>query len=363
MIRPKILYIMSSYNIYGGTPKKTLDLMKYFGENSVIYVYDNIYSEFKYKFEETGGKVYEGFYGKNIFNHTRHLIQLIDKKKINIVQTQFFWGELLGLFIKIFRPDIKLVVAFVGSIKLSPIKSILATAFYRISDHVVYISKYVKTEKEKQFPILKTKNSVIIYNGTEKRNETSDSIIKLGNKSILDIAGLIELKNIQILIKAFNIIINHYKKKDYYLYVVGDGPYRSKLEKMIDEYKLHDYAFLLGYQKNVGKLLNSCDIFVHPSFAEGFGIVVPEAMLAQKPVIVSNAGALPELIEHKKTGLIVESHNPEDWANAIIQLAENPEFAEQLAKNAEKSASERFSYNKFCGEYEKLYKKLLKINY
>jgi glycosyltransferase involved in cell wall biosynthesis len=183
------------------------------------------------------------------------------------------------------------------------------------------------------------------------------------NISVFDIAGLVNWKNIQILIKAFNIIVNQYKKTNYYLYVAGDGPYRSELEKMIENYKLQNNVFLLGYQKNVGRLLNSCDIFVHPSFAEGFGIVVPEAMLAQKPVIVSNAGALPELIEHKKTGLIVESHNPEDWANAIIQLAENPEFAEQLAKNAEKSASERFSYNKFCGEYEKLYKKLLKINY
>jgi len=362
-MKNKVLYILSTYNLYGGTPKKTLDLMKYFGQNSILYVYENTYREFKPQFEKTKGKIFEGFYGKNLLSHLKHLLRIIDEEKIDIVQTQFFWGEVLGYLIKLFRPKINLIIAFVGPFKPNKFKSFISKFIYKKTDHFVYITKYVQNEKSQQFQILKRKNGSIIYNGSAVRIDNGEFSPEMKNISVFDIAGLVNWKNIQILIKAFNIIVNQYKKTNYYLYVAGDGPYRSELEKMIENYKLQNNVFLLGYQKNVGRLLNSCDIFVHPSFAEGFGIVVPEAMLAQKPVIVSNAGALPELIEHKKTGLIVESHNPEDWANAIIQLAENPEFAEQLAKNAEKSASERFSYNKFCGEYEKLYKKLLKINY
>jgi len=356
----KILYILSNYNIYGGTPKKTKDLMSHFGGRSVLYIYEGGFTEFKDEFQSTGSKMFEGIFGKNIFKHIRYLIKIIDQENINIIQTQFAFGELLGYLVKLFRPQIKLIVAFVGSnnpdIIIKPVLNIL----YSNVDIFIYISKYVKREKIKQFPKLKTKQSIVIYNGTRKRNEEDENTVVLKRTSVLGIAGLIELKNIQTLIRTFNIIVNQYKKTDYHLYVAGDGPYRNELEKMIDEYKLQENVFLLGYQKNVGKLLNSCDIFVHPSYAEGFGIVVPEAMLAQKPIIVSNAGALPELIEHEKTGLIIEAHSAEDWANAIIQLAENSEFASQLAKNAEKSASERFTYNKFCLEYENMYKNLLK---
>ena len=354
---------MSNYSLFGGTPKKTLDLMNYFKENSSIYVYEGSFSENKNRFEESGGNVYEGVYGWNLFRHLSSLLKIIDEEKIDIVQTQFFFGEVLGYLIKLLRPKIKLIIAFVGPFKPDKFKSFISKLIYRKTNHFVYITRYVKNEKIQQFRILKRKNGSIIYNGSAVRMDSREYSPEMKTVSVLDIAGLVDWKNIQILIKAFNIIVNQYKMTDYYLYVAGDGPYRSELGKMIDEYKLQDSVFLLGYQKNVGSLLNSCDIFVHPSYAEGFGIVVPEAMLAQKPIIVSNAGALPELIENEKTGLIVEPHNPKDWANAIIQLAENPEFALQLAKNAEKNASERFSYNKFCGEYEKLYNILLNNNF
>jgi len=105
---------MSSYNIFGGTPKKTLDLVKYFKEDAALYVYNESYSEFKFQFEATGAAVYEGFYGRNLFLHLKKLLTIIDKENINIVQTQFTMGETLGALIKVFRPKVKLVTAFVG---------------------------------------------------------------------------------------------------------------------------------------------------------------------------------------------------------------------------------------------------------
>jgi len=108
---------MVSYNLYGGTPKKTLDLMKHFGEKSVLYVYQNGYEEFKPLFEATGGKVFEGFYGRNILKHLKRLIRIIDQENIDIIQTQFWMGETLGFFLKLFRPKVKVIIAFVGDTK------------------------------------------------------------------------------------------------------------------------------------------------------------------------------------------------------------------------------------------------------
>ena len=354
---------MSSYNIYGGTPKKTLDLMNYFKENSSIYIYEGSFSEYKNRFEESGGNVYEGVYGWNLYKHLKTLLKIINKNNITIVQTQFNMGEVLGTLIKLFRPKIKLIVAFVSPFSPCSYKKVLASFNYRFVDAFVFVSQYVKQNKLEQFSLIGKKKNVVIYNGTNKRAASNIDTIVINKYALLDIAGLSKWKNTRVLVEALNIIINKRNRTNIHLYIAGDGPERKNLEKLIKAYSLQKKVFLLGYQENVGKLLNDCDIFVHPAYAEAFGIVVPEAMLAQKPIIVSNAGALPELIEHEKTGLIVEPHNPRDWADAIIQLTENPEFSSQLAKNAEKSATERFSYNKFCGEYEKLYNILLNNNF
>ena len=190
-MKPKVLYIMSSYNIYGGTPKKTLDLMKFFKENSVLYVYNNTYQEFKYLFENTGGKVYEGFYEKNYFKHLNKLLKIVKDNNVDIVQTQFSMGETLGYLLKKFNPKIKLVAAFVGSNKPSTIKSVFLNQIYKKVDYFIYVSKYVKREKENQFPLLLKKESKVIYNGAELREDLGDGEVNLKRISILGIATLL----------------------------------------------------------------------------------------------------------------------------------------------------------------------------
>lgn len=350
---------MSSYNIYGGTPKKTLDLMRFFREKSVLYVYHNSYPELKEIFEKTGGEIYEGFYGRNLFLHVKKLLEIIDKENISIVQTQFTMGETLGFFIKTLRPNVKLINAFVGPFKPNKIKSLLVGLYYKKVDMFVYISKYVQSEKVKQFKVLQSKPSKIIFNGTKKRIDDGSNIPKLKKFSILDVARLTEWKNISLLIEAINIIVNEKNVIDINLYVAGDGPQKKELENLVSSYNLNSHVFLLGQQSNIGKLLDNCDAFVHPAYAEGFGIVIPEAMFAEKPIIVSNAGALPELIEHEKTGLVVNPHSPQDWADAILRLMNNRSFSNLIAANALKKARLDFSFDKYVENYDCLYKEIM----
>lgn len=352
---------MSSYNIYGGTPKKTLDLMHYFKEKSVLYVYHNTHPELKEIFEKTGGKIYEGFYGRNLFLHVKKLLEIIDKENISIVQTQFTMGETFGFLIKTLRPKVKLINAFVGPFKPSKIKSLLLKIYYKKVDVFVYISEYVQSEKINQFKILQSRPSKIIFNGTKKREDNLKSTIKFNSFSLFDIAGLVNWKNIRVLIEALKIIVNEKKIKDIHLYVAGDGSQKKELESLIDLYNLKNHIFLLGYQSNVGKLLDDCDVFVHPAYAEGFGIVISEAMLAAKPIIVSNAGALPELIEHGKTGLIVDPHSPQEWAEAVIRLKLDKELSNSLGLNAKTKAEHIFSVEKYVKNYECLYNELTSV--
>lgn len=356
----RILYIIPSYNIYGGTPKKTLDLMKYFGEQSSLYVYENSYPEFKPQFEATRGRIYEGFFGRNIFKHIEILLRIIDHENINIVQTQFSMGETLGFIIKLFRPRVKLLVTFVSGIRPTLLKLLIVNQFYKKPDAFVYISNYVKKEKVKQFHILTNKTSKIIFNGTEKRADNGSEVVEMKHFSLLAVAGLIDIKNVNVLIEALNIIINTTRRRDdVFLYVAGDGPKRAELEVLILKFSLQEHVFLLGYQTNIGKLMNSCYGFVHPCYNEGFGIAVTEAMMGEKPIIIANAGALPELIQNEISGLIVEPHNADQWANAILRIIENPLFAKKIAQKAREKADHDFTSERFTKNYEQLYDTVL----
>jgi len=356
----KILYIMSSYNIYGGTPKKTLDLLQYFQKDSSLYVYTNSYKEFKPLFLKTNASIYEGNYGKNIFLHIKKLLQIIDKNNIDIIQTQFNLGELLGYFLKLFRPHIKLIIAFVGSASPLGIKKYLALKIYKNIDAFVYISKYVKQEKIKIFPFLAKKYGTIIYNGSkelDKSIEQKELDITINHPSILDIAGLTNIKNIDILIDAIEILVKD--GKEVFLYVAGDGPKKEELLNRIQNKQLNHYIHLLGYRADTQLLLKECDIFVHPCYMEGFGLVVTEAMMANKPIIVAKAGALPELIENNKSGLVVEPFDAKSWAKAIIKLIENKKLAKDYAQNAKIEAQNKFSIEKYISNYKNLYISLM----
>jgi glycosyltransferase involved in cell wall biosynthesis len=354
----KILYILSTYNIYGGTPKKTLDLISHSKNDCYLYMYEDGYNQYKYLFEEAGAKITEGYYKRNIFKHINSLLNIIDKNEIQLVQAQFTMGEVLGSLIKYFRPQIKLIIALVGPFKPKTIKKVIVQYIYRKADAFVFISNYVKTEKCNQFPLLAKKESKIIFNGTEKRQPANEDFANIKRPSLCTTCGLVKWKNIDVIIEALNIL----RKKginNVYFYIVGDGYERRNIEEKINQYNLEKQVFILGYQKNIGALLKQADIYVHPAYAEGFGIAVAEAMQAGKPIIAANAGALPELIENGISGLLVDPFHANEWADAILTLLGDKQMANELGSNAKKKAQCEFSTEKYVNNYQELYKSLL----
>lgn len=355
-----ILYILTSYNLYGGTPKKTLDLLESLDTKTSLYLYSGGFQEFKYRFQETGVSIYEGYYNRNILLHLKFLLKIIDKDNIDIIQTQFSFGELLGVLIKKIRPNIKLVVSFETSFVPKGIRRYILPKLYAYVDEFIYISEYVKKEKEKSFPILKNKNTTIIFNGTKQRIATKDKIVKLQSYSLLDICSLSDVKNIDTLIEMMNLLVYKYNRQDIYLYIAGDGPQYKSLKEKILKYKIENYITLLGHQKNIGQLLKDTDIFVHSSHQEGFGIVILEAMFEGKPILAANAGAIPEIIDHNITGLLVDPFNIDKWAISIMQLIENKNLAKRLGNSAQSIVKEKFSIERYVSNHKKLYTTLMR---
>jgi len=93
------------------------------------------------------------------------------------------------------------------------------------------------------------------------------------------------------------------------------------------------------------------DVYAHPSNGEGFGLAVAEAMLAQRAIIVSDAGALPELINDGTTGLIFHVSDASDLAAKIKTFAQDAELRRTFGERARQVALERFDAGQFVEQF------------
>jgi len=351
----KILYILPSLNIYGGTPRKTLELIKSLDVRSIVYIYDNEFLEFIPLFEKSGAIVINAPFKRNLLKHFFLLREVIKNNKLQIVQTQFSFGEILAFFCKIIDKEIKIINAFVGITKPNLFKRIVLNFLYLFVDQFIYISEFVKQEKKKQFPVLIMKKSKVVYNGAVKREGYNKKILPRTKFNLLSIGGLIDVKNFDILIEMMGILKN---ENIFHLTIIGEGPNENRIKSKIMKYKLDSCISLIGYKNNIGDYLNSCDIYLHPAYAEGFGIAIIEAMLANKPVIVSNKGASIEIIANNIDGKIARFNDANNWAQSVIELYKDKNLRNKLSINGFNNANSKFTMDIFSSNYMNIYKKI-----
>lgn len=204
----------------------------------------------------------------------------------------------------------------------------------------------------------------VIYNGIDadelKNFSKQEAKELLGIKSKLiigTIANFYPAKGIEFLVEAANIL----KESDAEFALIGEGRDKKKIRKLIASYKLEKKFYLVGdfftriSRREADKYLKAFDIFVLPSVKEGFPSVILEAMAAEIPVIATKVGAIPEIIQDGKNGILVEPKNPKAIAKAIDGLLKNPNLGHKLAKLGRKTVIEKFNLNKMIKQYEDLF--------
>jgi glycosyltransferase involved in cell wall biosynthesis len=172
---------------------------------------------------------------------------------------------------------------------------------------------------------------------------------------IMYIGRLLRIKGLEYLLEA----ISHVRKTypDILLILVGDGPQKAFLEKQVEQKKLWENVFFVGYQKNIAEWLSAADIFVLPSLAEGSSNVLLEAMSMGCPAITTRVGNAPDLIKHLENGLLVDPKNAKQIAENINLLLKNKVFANKIGVNARDTVIKnfsQFSVNDIIALYNKL---------
>jgi glycosyltransferase involved in cell wall biosynthesis len=164
--------------------------------------------------------------------------------------------------------------------------------------------------------------------------------------------------------KGFEYLIHALKRMkesgvDAKLVLIGDGPERTNLEKLVSICGLTERVFFTGYLENAMQYISNFDAYVISSLTEGLPITLLESMLAKTPVVSTNVGGIPDVIRNEKEGLLVPSCQSEILSNAITRIYEDRNLAERLVKNAYERIHEHYSSKKMAMEYLAIYKELM----
>lgn len=158
-------------------------------------------------------------------------------------------------------------------------------------------------------------------------------------------AAFIALKQHRTLLAAFSQLAVDIP--ELHLVLIGTGELLESTQAQARKIPGGQRIHFLGARKDARQLLGIMDVYAHPSDGEGFGIAVVEAMLAQRAIVVSDAGALPEIINDLDTGLTCRVLDAADLASKILSLARDPDMRRRLGEKARRVALERFGPERF----------------
>jgi len=135
--------------------------------------------------------------------------------------------------------------------------------------------------------------------------------------------------------------------------------YRDELKRLAAELDVSEHVAFHDFVPDPQSLMQICNCMVLTTYEETFGLVLPEAMRAGIAVIGSNAGGVPEIIDHDETGLLFESKNSTDLSRQLLKLRSDANLTQQLASNGKKKSDSLFN-NKL--HFEKLFSILENLN-
>jgi glycosyltransferase involved in cell wall biosynthesis len=137
--------------------------------------------------------------------------------------------------------------------------------------------------------------------------------------------------------------------------LIGDGPERAALERLVRERNLQDAFTFAGHVEDVPARLAHADLFVFPSESEAFPNAVLEAMAAGLPVVATSVGGITEVVQHGQTGLLIPPRHPEALADTLCGLLSVPHEAHRLAANGRALVERRYSFDRMVEAADEMY--------
>jgi len=372
-----ILHVYKDFHIYNALFGSLLLLAKH----TDFRRYDLKLCVFSYKkspwgeeFERLGGKIIDlGTKNTESPLITLKLLDCFKRERPHIVQTHELKANLYGR-IAAKLAKVPIIIGTIWTLKdtapsrlrrlrdrcLHPVSTILD----RQSDKVVTSSNAIRREWDASlssplYQTIYTPHNLDRNRGVPAEeygvltSAMNNSKIKIGVVSRLS-----EEKGIQYLLQAIPLIVEQFL--DFEIYVAGEGVYRKQLESLVETLKAGSCVNFLGHLNDVRAFLQRLDLFVQPSRSESLGVAIMEAMSVGLPVVATNVGGIPEIVEDGISGVLVPPCNPQQLAKGIAGLCRNPEMRKKMGAKGKESIAQKFRVSDFVKQTFDLYEQLLK---
>lgn len=270
---------------------------------------------------------------------TFKLISIIRKYKIDLIHAHYIMPPGLisvfcGMLLRV-RTAITIHGSDIFVLARKPLLKSLIKFTLKKTDYVFAVSDSLKNEVLKlgiegmEDKLSVTYNTVDIkrFNPYNMTNFKEEMEIAPERSVILFVGNLVWQKGVEFLIRA-----KEFLNEDAVIVIVGDGPLLQELKGIVEFEDIADIIFT-GARDDVDKIMPAADVLVLPSVSESFGIVILEAMASGKPVVATNVGGIPEIV-NEETGIIVQPEDPVALAEAIDKILKDKYLQKKLSKAA-----------------------------
>ena len=228
------------------------------------------------------------------------------------------------------------------------------------ADAVTVVSRFLREETMRQFDI--SRDLQVIYNFIDPDRHAIEPCpcirdqIPGGTKTLIHISNFRSVKRVHDVVRVFARVA---ETLDARLILVGDGPDAASAHDLASELGVAERVIFTGVVDSVAGLLACADLFLLPSSTESFGLGALEAMASGVPVVASDIGGIPEVVNHGRSGILAPVGDVEAMAAAALQILSDDETYAAFSLAAREEAEERFDYRKIVPQYEAMYERLL----
>lgn len=302
------------------------------------------------------------------------MIQIIRKEKVHILHTHNsktgFLGRLAG---RITRTPV--VIHTVHGFAFHDAESRWRRNLYRIlertatpwADHTIFISQPMIDWAHRE-GMLKQGRYSKIFSGIDLKvfvpcwNEEKEDLreqfgLHKGDRAIGFVSKLWEGKGHEVAIQAMASVVERVPRAK--LVLVGEGLLEQRLRDMSRRLGIQDAIIFGGFHTRIADITSLFDLCILPSFFEGMGRVLLEAGACGKPVVASNVGGIPDVVDDGVTGFLVPPGDSLSLSRKILRLLEEPHLAHRMGLAARERINEKFDVRTMVREIVDLYETCL----
>jgi len=233
------------------------------------------------------------------------------------------------------------------------IKERIADKCFQGATIILPICKYLETIVKNQYP---EKPTEVLYQGINPSNWYYQEGIELKHPCV----GLLQSAIIWGKTQEMLAITKAIESLPHVMfYWVGDGPYKDNVLPILNKYKNFKWLGPLQYPDGVRKFLSEIDVYALASGIDMSPLTLQEAQLMKKPVVATNVGGIPELMQDKVTGFLVEKGDAKKWVENLTLLIHDEKKAKQMGMEGRKFIENNFNWSKIADDFLRATKSLI----